>query len=203
MRRLAILGLLAVAGCGGDGETGESGACAAAVVWKGETYLDEGVKAGPRLRPAEELEGGVTPACHDTSPRDPGERDHPTRLRAIEGVPPEVAILHRRRLQMNVNYVIEAPEHPLHDLYFDELDVGPRGRIRGASCTVDGEVQEVVFGFAINTDRGRRTVLIREDAAIEGFDRDGLPYIERGAAVRVHGRCREDRVVARRIEPQR
>src|SRR5690242_10831440 len=90
MRYIALLTLLALAGCGGDDASrpaSASGDCAAAVVYHGTTY----VKAQD-TRPALDgrLTGGYVPACDDHE-GDPGT-DQPVTPRRIRGTSPDEAV---------------------------------------------------------------------------------------------------------------
>jgi hypothetical protein len=198
MRRLALLVVLGLTGCGAA-ETGESGGCAAAVVRDGALYLGTGVEAGRGLRSDELIEEGFeTPACNDGGP--PFENDRPTTVFAVRGVSPDIAVIDDGRLYVNTGYFTELPSHPLHDMLHGRDK--PR-RMRGSPCTVEGPVLETTWAKFVRTGRGRLSLVVDAHTEIEGLDRAGLPYVEEGDALRVHGRCRGEHVLARRIEPVR
>jgi Domain of unknown function (DUF5666) len=93
------------------------------------------------------------------------------------------------------------PEHPLHRSLHGSRD-RPRIRARGRRCRVDGEIDSL---FTRQIRAGDRTLGFAVDARtrIDGFDRDGLPYLKEGDRVRIHGYgCDGDAMVARRIEPR-
>jgi hypothetical protein len=77
----------------------------------------------------------------------------------------------------------------------------PRRDTRGSPCTVEGRVLDTTWGVSVEAERGRVGAVVRADTDIEGLDRAGHPYVQEGDALLIHGRCRKDRVVARRIEP--
>jgi hypothetical protein len=197
MRRLALLVALGLAGCGAA-ETGESGGCAAAVVRDGVLYRGTGESARG-LRSGQAIEEGfVSPACNDTGGNDP---DRPTRVFAVRGVSPELAVIDDGSLYVNVGYFTELPDHPLHDRFHGGPD-RPRRKPRGSRCAVDGRVLETFSVLWAETDRGRVTVGVDVRTRIEGFDRAGLPYLQEGDAIRIRGRCGDEFVLARRIEPR-
>jgi hypothetical protein len=194
-KRIVLLAVLGLAGCEA-GETGGSGACAAALVRDGEAlYIGTGIDAGDGVRSAQLIEEGFAiPGCNDGGGPEP---DHPTSVFAVRGVSPELAVIDDGSLYVNVGYVTEVRDHPLHEvLHGDER----RRRTRGSPCTVDGTVIDRVFATWAQTDRGRISVGIDARTRIIGFDRGGLPYVDHGDPIRIHGRCRDDHVRARRIE---
>jgi hypothetical protein len=194
-RRLALIVVLALAGCGGE-ETGEGGACAAALVHDGMLYRGTGIDAGRGIRSGELIEEGFSlPGCNDGGGPEP---DRSTTVFAVRGVSPEVAVIDDASLYVNTGYFTELPDHPLHDVLHDGWG---KSRRRGSPCTVDGRVLETFFSLWMQTQRGRMSVAVDVHTRIEGFDRAGLPYLEEDDMIRVHGRCRRGTVLARRIEP--
>ena len=197
MRRLALIVVLALTGCASD-ESGEGGACAAALVHDGMLYRGTGVDAGRGVRSGELIEEGFSlPGCNDGGGPEP---DRSTTVFAVRGVSPEVAVIDDASLYVNTGYFTELRDHPLHEVLHDGSSKSRRG---GSLCTIDGRVLETFFSLWMQTQRGRRRMSVAVDVhtRIEGFDRAGLPYLEEDDAIRVHGRCRRDAVLARRIEP--
>jgi hypothetical protein len=196
MRRLALIVVLALTGCGGE-ETGEGGACAAALVHDGMFYVGTGIDAGRGIRSGELIEEGFSvPGCNDGGGPEP---DRSTTVFAVRGVSPELAVIDDASLYLNTGYFTELPDHPLHDVLHDGSSKSRRG---GSPCTIEGRVRDTFSSLWMETQSGRRmSVGVDVHTRIEGFDRAGLPYLERDDAIRVHGRCRRGAVFARRIEP--
>ena len=202
MKRAALAALcLALAGCGAEEDLGESGACADGLLLNGELYYGTPI-AGPDPKAGGPVEGGVQPGCNDGGPHEP---DAEIGVREVSGVPPEVAVYRQwgtSTTYLNAGYPTELPDHPLHDRIYGSPD-RPRRRERGERCRIDGEVRET-WGHPIVTFKGR-SVIVGIDARtrVTGFDRDGLPYFERGDRLRIQGYgCARDVMLARRIEPQ-
>jgi hypothetical protein len=166
----------------------------------GEFYLAMPLEA-PRPKAGGPVAGGLEPGCNDGGPIEP---DVETGVRAVSGVPPEVAVYHESgtsTIYLNTGFFAELPDHPLHDRLYGSPD-RPRNRVRGRACRLDAEVSST--GNLVVRD-GERPVVVGVDARtrITGFDRGGLPYLERGDRLRIHGfGCARDVMQARRIEPQ-
>jgi hypothetical protein len=198
MRRLALVVVLGLAGCGAEGDTGEGGACAAALVRDGMFYLGTGVDAGRGVRSGELIEHGFEiPGCNDGGGFEP---NRPTTVFAIRGVSPELAVIDDVSLYVNTGYFTELRDHPLHDVLHGSRDE-PRRDTLGSPCTVEGRVLDTTWDTRVETARRDVDVVVRAGTEIEGLDRAGHPYVQEGDALLIHGRCRKDRVVARRIEP--
>jgi hypothetical protein len=196
MKRLALIAVLALTGCGSD-ETGEGGACAAAPVHDGMLYRGTSIDAGTGFRSGELIEAGFSlPGCNDGGGPEP---DRSTTVFAVRGVSPELAVIDDASLYVNTGYSAELPSHPLHEVLQEGSSKSRKG---GSPCTIDGRVLETFSSRWMQTQRGRTmSVAVDVHTRIVGFDRAGLPYLEEDDAIRVHGRCRRDAVLARRIEP--
>jgi Family of unknown function (DUF6281) len=169
---------------------GESGGCASGLVYKEEMYL--GMARTDRLPdPGAPAGDAVVPACNDSGP--PYDDDSSIRVRHVRGVPAEVALYAQARTDtvfVNTGYVTEVPEHPLHRALHGDED---RPRRRGAAprCRLDAEVAETTFGLWVRADARRVNVIVDARTRIDGFDREGLPYLEQGDVVRISGHgCR-------------
>jgi hypothetical protein len=201
MKRVALAALcLALAGCGEE-ETGGDGACADAIIVNGVVYLGTSIP-GPDPPAGGPVEGGVQPGCNDGGPL---EADREIGLREVRGVPPEVAVYREygiSTIYVNLAYPTEVPEHPLHDHFHGGPD-RPRRPERGRPCRFDGEVDRTTFGILVRHGTDERDVRIDARTKIEGFDRNGLPHLGRGARVSIRGYgCGGDAMLARRIVPQ-
>jgi hypothetical protein len=194
-RAVLVLVVLAVAACGEEGASDCEGSGADAVEWGGDLYRGH-AQAPSRLRPGPPVEGGFRRLC--------GGVTKPVRLREIRGVPIEVALFpagDTDRFYRNAGFLLELPEHPLHDDFYGGPG-RPRRRARGEACMLDGEV--VALGY-LHVRIGGRDVAVAVDARtrISGFERAGLPYLREGDQVRVLARgCGDDHVLARRIDPR-
>jgi hypothetical protein len=200
MRRSpVVLVCLALAGCGAE-DVGESGACADGLLVDGELYIGLPL-AGPDPKAGGPVEGGVQPGCNDGGPHEP---DVEIGLREVSGVPPEVAVYREwgtSTIYLNTGYPTELPDHPLHNRIHGSPD-RPRRRARGRPCRIDGEVRDT---WGVTVSAGARTVSVGFDARtrVEGFERGGLPYFERGDRLRIDGYgCAREVMLARRIAPQ-
>jgi hypothetical protein len=150
-------------------------------------------------------EGAVPTECCDV----PGECSEgvPTRpvtLRAVEGVDPAVAVINADdtidlpdgfvRVYTAPGYLIELPSHPLHDAVFGSSE-DPDGQARHPTCsqlrTVVGEVMETPFIGSLDLrlsepddpdtrELVRDGIVVDAHTVVEGFSRDGLPFIEQG-----------------------
>jgi hypothetical protein len=168
---------------------------------RGEVYLGTSIP-GPDPKAGGPVEGGVQPGCNDGGPYEP---DAEIGLREVSGVPPEVAVYRERgtsTIYLNTGYLTELPDHPLHDRIHGSRD-RPRRRARGKPCRIDGEVRET-WGYPVVSVEGRTVIVgVSARTRVTGFDRDGLPYLERGDRLRIHGHgCARDSMLALRIEPQ-
>jgi len=204
MRRCAFAILVVlVAGCGDATE--ESGACAAAVVYDDMVYLGRHIPHNP-LRPGEPVDGGVSPACHDTIPADPDEHDEATALRHVEGVDPAIAVWvpgegRRWAVYVNAGSFPEIRGHPLHELLYRGEQ--PRELRRAPNCDFDGTVEGAGLSVDVQPATGPgRFITGRIDTRIEGFERGGWHVLRRGDRVHVVGECHGQReVTAHLIEP--
>jgi hypothetical protein len=205
MRGLALAVLVLAAGCGGASET-EGGACAAAVVYDDTVYLGEHIRHNT-LRPGEPLDGGISPACHDTIPADPDEHDEPTELRRVRGVDPAIAVWvpgegRRSAVYVNRGSFPEVRGHPLHEAIYAGEDP-PQGLRRPPNCRFDGTVERMGLSVEIQPATGlERFVTAQLDTRIEGFERGGWHVLRRGDRVHVVGVCHWRQVTAQLIEPQ-
>jgi hypothetical protein len=202
MRRVVLVGLcLALAACGADEDTEGSGACADGLLVDGELYIGLSLH-GPDPKAGGPVDGGVQPGCNDGGPH---EADREIGVRAVRGVPPDVAVYREwstSAIYLNVGYPTALPDHPLHDRIHGS-PARPRRRARGRPCRIDGEVTHTWGQPVVSV--GERTVTLSIDARtrVTGFERGGLTYIERGDRLRAHGYgCAGDVMLARRIEPQ-
>ena len=149
MRRLALIAVLALTGCGSE-ETGEGGACAAALVHDGMLYRGTGVDAGRGVRSGELIEEGFSlPGCNDGGGPEP---DRSTTVFAVRGVSPELAVIDDASVYVNAGYFTELPDHPLHEVLHDGSSKSRRG---GSPCMIDGRVLETFFSLWMQTQRGR------------------------------------------------
>jgi hypothetical protein len=199
MKRVALAALcLALAGCGA--ETGGDGGCASGIVLHGEWYSGMSLP-GPDPPAGRRVEGGIEPACNDAGQ---SEADRETRLREVRGVPREVAVYsgYDNTIYLNPGYFTELPDHPLHDSFYRGPD-RPRRPERGAPCRFDGEVESTVSSLLVRSGTDQRYVAIDARTRIVGFDRAGLPHLERGdrVTIRAYG-CDRGAMLARRIAPQ-
>ena len=192
-----------VAGCGE--EIGSSGSCAPAVIYDGTVYVGQDIPHS-NLRPGEPLDGGVSPACHDTIPADPDAHDEPTALRRVRGVDPAIAVwvpYERRRsaVYVNAGSFPEIRGHPLHAALYRGRD--QPDRLRGTpNCSFDGTVERLGLSVEVQPARGlERFVSARADSRIEGFERGGWHILRRGDRVHIVGACKGRQVDARLIEP--
>jgi hypothetical protein len=103
MRRLSLIAMVLLAGCGevdrgGGAVPGHTaGSCAAVLRWHGTLYVGVRLR-GLRLKPAGRLGLGAAPGCSDTivngKPAD-SSPDRPRAVWRIRGVPPAAAVMVR------------------------------------------------------------------------------------------------------------
>jgi hypothetical protein len=199
MRRLSLIVLcLAMTACGNE-EVGESG-CASGVVWNDTFYLG-GDMPPPYPAAGAPLDGGRSPGCNDGG--GPFQNGRAADLRRVADIPPEVAVYvdgEHGAIYTNPGAFKELPTHPLHDNYFGGPR-RPRRSARGDRCRADGRAL-LSSSLFLRTPTGERNVVVDARTRIEGFDHAGMPILATGDLLRIHGRCRRDTIVARRIEPR-
>ncbi len=198
MRRgLVALGVAALALAGCERNEAPAVECDAAEVveWRGDNYLAHATSSAA-LEAGSPVEGVQRVLC--------GDQRRPQAARRVRGIAPAVALypeVGEGTMYVNESFPTELPDHPLHNFLYGSPD-RPRRRDGGRRCRLDGVVQEGGT-IVIEVHSERIVVAFDSRTRVRGFRRAGLPYFREGDRVRVHGRrCRDDRVLARRIEPQ-
>jgi hypothetical protein len=200
MRHVITLGLLALAAglvgaCGAQEQQLAEGDCVEELVWRGGQW------AGHRHRPplAERIDRTTTLACGKPYAR--------VSIHRIPGVDPSVAVGVRRRgersyLALGPGYVVQSPRHPFHRVLYgseerprpyDGLTCrGPRALVARVSRAPVGDER----WLTVRAERPRERRFLRgrnvggnlsifAATAIDGLDRRGIPYVERGRRLRL------------------
>jgi hypothetical protein len=192
---LGLAGLV-LAGCERNEAPAVECDAAESVEWRGDLYLAHSTSS-PYLKAGSPVEGVQRVLC--------GDARRPQAARRVRGIAPAVALYPEigvDTMYVNEGFPTELPDHPLHNFLYGSPD-RPRRRDGGRRCRLDGVVTPIAFGIAIEVHSEEIDVGFDSRTRVRGFRRAGLPYFREGDRVRVHGRrCRDDRVLARRIEPQ-
>ena len=196
----------------GHGGSRSAGGCALAVRFDSVDYLGRTVK---QLRLGRALGRGTLPPCRDSN--GPPEVGGAVDVVSIGGVPPAVAVgaagdAHPAYLA--AGYFPELPSHPLHEGGARDFTNGCRvtgtfslvGTVRRHVSTLLVEVSER-SGSLEAAPGSTIQLLVDAHTRIEGFERNGLPYVTRGDRIRSSGVTCQFRgpqspaVVARTIAP--
>jgi len=192
---VALAGLV-LAGCERNEAPAVECDAAESVEWRGDLYLAHSTTSAA-LEAGSPVEGVQRVLC--------GNARRPQAARRVRGIAPAVALYPEigvDTMYVNEGFPTELPDHPLHNFLYGSPE-RPRRRDGGRTCRLDGVVTPIAFGIAIEVHSQEIDVVFDARTRVRGFRRAGLPYFREGDRVRVHGRrCREDRVLARRIEPQ-
>ena len=183
-------------GCGGD-EAREEGLpepdCLARLDWSGVTYRSSGDLVKPHVL-GKRLGEGHIPGCGE----DPGYDVSVVRIR---GVSPAVAVGIGGNdwpyAWLAPGYLPESPRHPIHDAIYgsprepnaeDGYDCRlPRTLRARAASTPSFDVEPLhveaedddLQGFLLREDVDG-IVTVDADTVIEGFERDGIPFVRTG-----------------------
>jgi hypothetical protein len=170
--------------------TEDSGAsCAATARWGGTLYIGSALTRDGKLQLGGRLGRARIPACIDTDPPPPDERDRFDPIRRIRGVPPALGFYDTltRTIFRAQGYFASLPSHPLHDLLF----AGSEDDRRGARCRRPvrrrGRVTEITLGsgFLLRSKGARMQLQVSERSQIHGFERHGHPYLQAGDRISV------------------
>lgn len=182
-----------IAGCGGQDDRAVA-SCANGVQYEGVYYEPDRNERVDRLEPVGQ---GTVPTCEG----DPASGD-PVQVVALRGVPPEAAnaVEGRAGIFLAAGYPLEVTAHPLHSNYY------AAGKPRRTRCRrpfrFDGEILApplFLRGFLIDNGPRWKNQFVRLHHATKfrGLERAGIPYVEKGAAVRLRGRrCPRGTIVA-------
>jgi hypothetical protein len=185
------LGLVAlgVAIAGAVAPPTSEASCIAIVEWGGAEYIGTQPPRGRTVEFGGGLGRARVPACIDTSPSPPDERDTFARIRRIRGVPPALGVfgVRDRLVYLARGYFPHLLSHPLHSPLFGGLDTfggarcGRPRRVRGAIVRINS-----LASFTLRP-KGRRLLLIEVSSRtqIRGFLRHGHPYLQPGHRVLV------------------
>jgi hypothetical protein len=181
MRRVVLVVLCLVSGCGNEAPAVECDA-AAGVSWNGVFYLQQDID--PPRPPAGDLLEGEILVCNEP---------WKSRLRAIEGVPTDVAVYQDGSIAgIYVN-------HERYFVFLGDRDHPPPRPFGSPSCTFAGTVAKTA---PLRVRTARRVWRVRVDADTR-FARfaSSIPYLAEGDRVRVRGhRCAGRGMIARRVE---
>jgi Family of unknown function (DUF6281) len=212
----ASAALVLVTRGGGHAVIARSGSsCALAVRFDGVDYLGSTMKQPLHLGRA--LGQATLPPCQDSNSPGPPPTESAVDVVAIAGVPPSVAIGAAgdpHTAYLAVGYFPELPSYPLHE--GGAFDYTSGCRVTG-TFSLTGTVRQHGSALLVEVD-GRSgsleaapgsTIQLLVDARtrIDGFDRNGLPYVAAGDRLRSSGvTCRfqgasSSAVVARTIGP--
>jgi Family of unknown function (DUF6281) len=210
-----ILGVLALAGCGGSPQPveeadpgdpglaagGGSASCVPLLEWHDATYW--GGQPG-KVKLGESLGEATEPGCADTGGAEPAENE--VEVFAIEGVDPAVAFATRPDFVfLAEGYVLESPAHPLHELiYGREGSPAPPEERCGNPATAEAtavesaayglifRVTDVAGGDAVFRQTGEREVVFDAETAFSGLKRNGVPYVAAGDRFELRARpCKQ------------
>ena len=183
MRWLALIVLLAVAGCGGlsarvEQECGPNASCAAQQC---DPRLSRDAPAltkdsHPQIRNLPPVVGSVpvTWTC------DFGTRQ-PARLQVRQGIPPSVAVFSRNATYVAPDAPLKAAENPLHTYFYSAKASPPRRGCR--SRTVEGPISSIDwFGVLFIDDQ---KVSIASATRVLTARVDGVPRLPHGRWVKV------------------
>ncbi len=193
-RALALLTTAVAIGWSVAAPAPAAASCAEVVVWHDTAYFPYATSGRqPHPAPGVRLPGAVAPGCNDTG----GDPPPPTRVdaRAIAGVPPGVALRFGHAILVAPGYFPQVRGFPIR---WRRVDDGTATCQISGALTLAGRAQPTP---GVLTLRARRLIDLVVDVhtRFAGLERNGLPYVGDGQAVRIEAvRCGA-KIVARRI----
>ena len=180
MRWLALIALVALAGCNGlsahvEQECGSSGACA-------EQQCDPRAPNGPVLTKDSHPQTRELPPVVGSVPVTwtcDYDKRAPSRLQVRQGIPPSVALFSRNATYVASDAPLKATENPLHTYFYSAKATPPR---RGCHPrTVEGPIQSIDYFGVLYIDN--RKVSIASTTRVRTPKVDGVPRLPKGTWV--------------------
>jgi len=183
VRRVLIVGLIAVTACGNTRAAPDAGSCVGGVRWRAGAYIDRGELAPLRR-------GGVLGEAAASCEPDSSAR---RTIYRIPGVDPALAVSDvskgQNRLLVAMGYLTQLRSHPLHRQLYGRNDGALPVKLRcGRRFEMTGKASWPTDPLVLERRSDGVELRLRPDARARIGRRHGVPYVRRGQRLRVVGR---------------